>query len=33
MKELRPGSVKDYAKYFAGSLSTLPFINSLNKNE
>ena len=31
MEEIRPGSVKQYAKYFAEALSTLPFINRLNK--
>ena len=29
MEELRPGSIKDYAKYFAEALSSLPFINSI----
>lgn len=30
MKTLRPGSIKDYAKYFAESLSVLPFINRID---
>lgn len=30
METLRPGSIKDYAKYFAESLSVLPLINKID---
>lgn len=32
MYRLRPGSVKDYASYFAKALSTVPLINLVNNN-
>jgi hypothetical protein len=33
IQEVRPGSLKQYAGYFASALSTLPFINKLTTNE
>lgn len=32
MKELRPGSLRDYAEYFARALSSLPIINAAIEN-
>lgn len=31
MKELRPGSTRDYAKYFAGALGTLPATSIISR--
>ena len=33
METVRPGNLKEYAKYFAESLSMLPFVYSNSKNE
>lgn len=33
IQEVRPGSLKQYAGYFASALSTLPFINKLTTNK
>lgn len=30
MQTLRPGSISDYAKYFAGALGALPVINNMD---
>lgn len=31
IQEVRPGTLKQYAGYFASALSTLPFINKMTK--
>lgn len=33
IQEVRPGSLKDYSKYFASALGTIPFILATENNE
>lgn len=33
IQEVRPGSIKDYAKYFSAALGTIPFISKPSKDE